>query len=750
MNEGVIAPNRAVAALFGNPWVGFYAALVIVAGALVIIAFNYFKFHRPLAGALQTRLDATADVGAAATEAEAQEAFAAQFETIDDAMMSGGAKLTELRHAWIEFGETFIDKNETPLRATTRPEGYFLHLGDDTRVLAWWANIFVALGLTLTFFGIIAALANAVVAISAGGTGGGSGMQTALINLLAVTGAKFWTSIGGVVGSIILRMVDRHWHSKIQRELETISDRIERGTLFFPPQRFAALQLNELKQQSIALTEFSHQLAASIGDALERNMAPVVAGLSGLESALGSHLAPLTDIRTSIDEFKSGSLNDFGSKLGDAIKENAGTEMRGLADALTRMTADLGSVNDRLEGASGQASEQIATAAREFSTASEAMTRAFADLNGNISAMATRLTDQADQAERRAVDRVAEDRASYEAMATGQREVMRTMGEEMRAASSAASAEMVRAVQDAVREAMGESQTAIRGALEGFAGATSGIQSAFDQMRGQVAELGDRLSGSASDAADHNAEVLARAAGALEAAAGQAQARMGATLQEAITRSADASSRAISEAFAAFGEKFEAASAGLVTTLTSTAGRMETLAGSIARSTEAANDHAGKLADAGREAQAVSTMLGRAANDVSGAAAPIREAASTIKESVGHSQELLRRTSEATARQQTAMETISAGLERTGTAATQAWDNYRTRFTEVDEALGRALEQIRAASAEHATALNTEVGRIDTALAKAAEKLGAALDPLTDLANALEDVRGRFERQAAE
>ena len=746
MNEGVIAPNRAVAALFGNPWVGFYAAIVIVAAALLIIVFNYVKFHRPLAGALRTRLDATADVGAAESEAEAQEAFAAQFETIDDAMMSGGTKLTELRHAWIEFGETFIDKNETPLRATTRPEGYFLHLGDDTRVLAWWANIFVALGLTLTFFGIIAALANAVVAISAGG----SGMQTALINLLAVTGAKFWTSIGGVVGSIILRMVDRHWHSKIQRELETISDRIERGTLFFPPQRFAALQLNELKQQSIALTEFSHQLAASIGDALERNMAPVVAGLSGLESALGNHLSPLTDIRTSIDEFKSGSLNDFGSKLGDAIKENAGTEMKGLADALTRMTADLGSVNDRLEGASGQASEQIATAAREFSTASEAMTRAFADLNGNISAMATRLTDQADQAEQRAVDRVAEDRASYEAMATGQRDVMRTMGEEMRAASSAASAEMVRAVQEAVREAMGESQIAIRGALDGFAGATSGIQSAFDQMRGQVAELGERLSGSASDAADRNAEVLARAAEALETAASGAQAHMGATLEKAITRSADASSRAISEAFAAFGEKFETASAGLVTTLTSTAGRMETLAGSIARSTEAANDHAGKLADAGREAQAVSTMLGRAANDVQAVATPLREATFTMGNSATRAQQTLESLERTMAAQQGSMETIASGLERTGTAAAQAWDNYRARFTEVDEALGRALERIRAASAEHANALNTEVGRIDTALAKAAEKLGAALDPLTDLANALEDVRGRFERQAAE
>jgi hypothetical protein len=745
--EGVIAPNLLVALAFGHPWIGFVLALVILAWAGLIVVYNYRRHYRPIAENLDERLRATAVVDEAADDGTAQQAFADHYAEIEASMLSGGRPAVELRHAWIEFAETFVDKDAPLLQATTRPEGYFLHLGDDTRVLAWWANIFVAVGLTFTFLGIIAALVNAVQAI-----GGGAdmlAMQKALIQLLTVTAAKFWTSIGGVVASIMLRWVDRKWHSRIQRGLEQLSDRIERGTVFYPPQRFAAEQLRELRQQSVAMTEFSTQLAASIGDALERNMAPVVQGLGGLQEALGSHLAPLTDIRTSIDEFKSGSLNDFGSKLGDAIKENAGSEMRGLADALTRMTTDLASVNDRLEGASGQASEQIATAARDFSTASEAMTRAFGDLNGNIEAMATRLAAQGEEAEARTLARVAEDRASYDAMANGQREVMRVMGEEMRSASAASAAEMVRAVKDAVRESMSESQAAIRGALDGFAGATAGIQTAFDQMRGQVAELGQALTGSASDAAERNAEVLARAAAALEGAAAQAQAGMGATLDAAITRSAEASSAAISSAFAAFGQRFEAASAGLVTTLTTTAGRMEALAGAIERSTGAASDHAVKLADAGREAQAVSTMLGRAANDVAGAAAPIREAASTIKESVGQSQEMLRRAGETGDKQRAAMETIATGLERTGTAAAQAWDNYRTRFSEVDEALGKALEQMRGASVEHATALNTQVGRIDSALAAAVERLAGALDDIKDLANALEDVRGRYE-QAAE
>jgi len=70
----------------------------------------------------------------------------------------------------------------------------------------------------LTFLGIIAALVGAVTAM--GGGADMARMQSALIGLLTITAAKFWTSMGGVLASIILRWVDRRWHSKVQRELE--------------------------------------------------------------------------------------------------------------------------------------------------------------------------------------------------------------------------------------------------------------------------------------------------------------------------------------------------------------------------------------------------------------------------------------------------------------------------------------------------------------------------------------------------
>lgn len=531
-------------------------------------------------------------------------------------------------------------------------------------MLAWWANIFVALGLTATFLGIIAALVGAVGAMSGGADM--TRMQQALIGLLTITAAKFWTSIGGVLASIILRWFDRRWHSATTRRLEALCDRLEYGTLFSPPQRIAADQLRELRQQSVAMTEFSTQLAASIGDSLQRNLAPVVQGLGGIQSSL--------------NDFRKGGFSEIGKNVGEKINEHAGAQMSALAEALNQMTATLAGVTSGLDGASERASEQIAHAAAQFATASE---------------------------------------------------------------------EMLRAVRELVQTARTENGAAMKGALEDFAAATGAIRSAFDEMRDKVGGMGVELTENASDVARRNADVLRDAADALAAVAGNAQSSMSDALKRAIEQSAEASSATISNAFAAFGERFEAASAGLVTTLTTTAGRMEALVGAIERSTGAASDHAGKLADAGREAQAVSTMLGKAANDVAGAAGPIREAVGHISTAAGRIERAASDQTQFALVHREVMEGVADSISRTAGSATQAWDNYRTRFTEVDEALGKALEQIRNASGEHATALNTQVGKIDSALAAAVERLAGALDDIKDLANALEDVRGRYE-QAAE
>jgi hypothetical protein len=67
-------------------------------------------------------------------------------------------------------------------------------IGDRHRGLNWFANIFIAIGLLITFLGIIAALSTLDF------SGGTAVMQSRLNDLMKVAGAKFWASVGALSG----------------------------------------------------------------------------------------------------------------------------------------------------------------------------------------------------------------------------------------------------------------------------------------------------------------------------------------------------------------------------------------------------------------------------------------------------------------------------------------------------------------------------------------------------------------------
>src|SRR5690242_10153125 len=215
METHVNPVNGLVVLAFGNPTAALWISLAILLSCTLIIVRNYVRFHRPLKAALKQRVDAIGPVLMADDNDTAQRVFAQRFYDIDAAMVANDRGAAEIRLAWSQFRETLLDETEVPMRATVRADGYFLHLGDDTRILAWWANIFVAIGLTFTFLGIVAALTVTVKALSA--ADGSANMTPALINLLTITSVKFWTSIAGVLASILLRVFDRRWHAASQR-----------------------------------------------------------------------------------------------------------------------------------------------------------------------------------------------------------------------------------------------------------------------------------------------------------------------------------------------------------------------------------------------------------------------------------------------------------------------------------------------------------------------------------------------------
>ncbi|HZG46801.1 MAG TPA: hypothetical protein VEZ41_11150 [Allosphingosinicella sp.] len=720
----------------GIPGVGENLAFLLFLGLLgwaaYLIVRAYLRHHRPMMLALEKRLAILDDVLGGEDLDEQQSAFTRRFHEVDAEMRGSGRQTHDLQRAWCEFKETIVDPNAAPIRNTVRPESFFLHLSDGARGLNWWANIFVALGLTITFLGIVAALAAATDAL--GTAADPAMMQASLVTLLSVTAAKFWTSVGGVAGSILLRTFDRRWKMQVEAALSRLSDSLENGMHYLPPQTIAASQLEEAREQTTASKALATELAAAIRENFTTAIAP-------MSEQLGR-------IHSSMEEFKTGGFNQIGKELGDALSRNAGREMEGLARTLTDMTERLSTIPNMLAGSGEAANRQIETAAREFSVASERMAQVFDGFQSRVETMGARMTGEAEEAANRTASQFNDVREIYQAATEENRALLAGVANELRSSSSEAAHDMVQAVRDAVSGAMAQGREAAQGQLETFATSGAAMQTAFEQLQQRIDQVGAELTRGAGDAASRNAEVLAKAAAALEEATGRASAGMSGAIDEAVRKASDASGAAMDDAFRRFAERFDEASAGLIDTLRGTSARMNEASASIERSARATGEHSTHLERAGAEAQSMAVVLGRAANDVQAATGPIREATETISTSLSSARDLMTAQARAAESNQAAVSEVAARLSETANAATEAWSQYRARFAEVDRALGEALEKIASASSEHAGHLNAHVGKIDEALGTAVSKLSASLTPLTEMAENVEDVLGRL-RQAA-
>ena len=115
---------------------------------------------------------------------------AASMISIAQMMEAEAPEALALRRTWEEYRETIVDPSaEVPPELgparTLLPQSWVTgHRG-----LNWFANIFIAIGLLITFLGIIAALSTLDF------SGDTAAMQDKLNSLMKVAGAKFWASV---------------------------------------------------------------------------------------------------------------------------------------------------------------------------------------------------------------------------------------------------------------------------------------------------------------------------------------------------------------------------------------------------------------------------------------------------------------------------------------------------------------------------------------------------------------------------
>lgn len=224
-------------------------AALIMAGAILALAVvlifqsGHFEFA-PLRDDLRRRGDLLSELRGA----DLQKAFAESFQALDKRL--SGAAYPTLELGWANYRGQLAETADGRLASSIHAMDAFDHADGPARTLEWWANLLVAIGLVITFMGIVAALTEAVDAMQRQGD---AGMQTALMGLLAVAATKFWTSIAGVLGSIVLRLVARRRRQAIESLEAHFFALLDGCVRFAPPEKVMLEQLAVLSRIEAAL-----------------------------------------------------------------------------------------------------------------------------------------------------------------------------------------------------------------------------------------------------------------------------------------------------------------------------------------------------------------------------------------------------------------------------------------------------------------------------------------------------------------
>lgn len=245
-----------VVAAFRTPGVALILAGAILVAGLGLIAATWSGAFRPLVKDLTERLDLLHGLRGRDTK----RAFLKALPELDR-MFTGGAAHPVLLNGWAHFRSQLVETEEGTAGSFMEASEGFGRFDESARALEWWANIFVAVGLVFTFLGIVAALSEAVAQLAAGG-GTGAAAEASLLGLLAIAATKFWTSIAGVLTSIVLRVVARSWRKRIDGLEEDLFATLDASVDLLSPQRVMVDQLRTLSRIEEALAKLEPRAAA--------------------------------------------------------------------------------------------------------------------------------------------------------------------------------------------------------------------------------------------------------------------------------------------------------------------------------------------------------------------------------------------------------------------------------------------------------------------------------------------------------
>ncbi len=349
--------------------------IVVLTAIIVFALYQYSVFSRKI-NPIISEFNHINKVLAKSGHSKAE--FCAFYDSQFNKLMSETAYLSD---AWREFNETLLipgedfepkDGNEKILNthhtSTYFNQRYILWSKVNMRWFNTFPNILTGLGIVGTFIGLVAGIYIASPGLSADNI---KEAKQALNVLLSGASLAFLTSIVGLLSSMFFSKAEKNKIHEFDRLCQYFVSEIDERVEYFSAERLSNKVLQESKKQSFALETFANDLAVTMGQIMQEQVAaPLVEAINELTESQ----------KSANDETIEKVMAEFAA----SISGTAGVEMQSLAETIKTISDKLEEQLVALSEGHKSMNETAAFIMTEMTNVAENASNKINDLSGEL------------------------------------------------------------------------------------------------------------------------------------------------------------------------------------------------------------------------------------------------------------------------------------------------------------------------------------------------------------------------------
>ena len=521
----------------------------------------------------------------------------------------------------------------------------------------------------------------------------------------------------------------------LDKSLNTLCREIERCTLTVTTEMLASHQLDELREQSAQLKEFTGQLAFNLGKALEEALHNAMPGV--MNDAMSPVSEKLDSMTQNISNMNENAIQTMTREFGSVVSANAGSEIRGASEALITIKDALLETSKAVAGSGTGLSGQMAEAAGDLRAAAKAITEGMSGITASVRNDVDRTRDTLDAQLRAATDGLSNVADIIRASLTDAGGVMRNTTQEAGTLFAQQISDAVARIEtgtqansNAIQQALVKLRDVTTDATGAMTTETKSVIQAMretsEQMAQSVAAITGQIRQGAVDGVAGLTERLVKAAETMQEASNRNSDHIGEAVERIIAAGSQAET-GVGQAAAKVVSSTDQVLTQFKESIDQVRATMDTVEGKIGL-------HAQALDGVNRAARETEGSLSTAARALVDAGQPLKQATQTLREAIDNSTRSVETTVKAldeTHRQSTA---LSKELASTLQELQVIWDLHASQFDKADENLGNAVIKIINLVDKNTTMLDEQVGKIDGALAQTVGILAGNIEELHEVA----------------